>query len=236
MKPQVWLVRLWAPPARLDRLRRLLSPEERERADRFVFDRLRPPFIVAHAALRIVVARALGADPTALRFTKGQYGKPRLRDTALELNLSHSGDWAMIALGHEHPVGVDIEGIHPPRVSPGMIEAVTSTTERAAFEAMPPERRAEPFFRLWVRKEAVIKALGTGLSRPLDSIDVPLGPEAPADGVVLRPEPDPRLRSWLWDLAAPLGYFGALVVRQPRDQTPLPPEPVQVLTLDELDA
>lgn len=227
MRPQLWLVRLWAPPERLAQLRRVLSDDERAQADRFVFDRLRPPFIVAHAALRILLARTLDADPAALHFCKGEFGKPRLRDAPLEFNLSHAGEWALVAIGHQHAVGVDIEGIHPRRVSPGMIDTVTSTTERAAFAALDPARRIVPFFRLWVRKEAVIKALGTGLSRSLHSIDVPLGPRAPRDGIVLRPAPEPGVRWWLWDLSAPLGYFAALVVRQPEGEDPLAPEPIE---------
>ncbi|MCA9707377.1 MAG: 4'-phosphopantetheinyl transferase superfamily protein [Myxococcales bacterium] len=234
MRPQLWLVRLWAPPERLVQLRALLSAQEREQADRFAFDRLRPPFIVAHAALRILAGRALGADPAGLRFAKGPFGKPHLVDARLPLNLSHAGDWGLVALGHRHEVGVDIEAIHPARVTAGMVRMVTSTGERATFDAMDPARWAAPFFRLWVRKEAVIKALGTGLSRPLDSIDVPLAPEAPPDGIVLRPEPEPGVRSWLWDVPAPTGYFAALVVRQPRDEPPRPPEPVRMLTPDAL--
>lgn len=234
MNPQIWLVRLWAPPSMLDPLRDLLSEQERERAAAFVFDWLRPPFIVAHAALRVLAGRALGVDPGSLRFEKGRFGKPGLVGAPLELNLSHSGEWAMIALGYDAPLGVDIEAIVPDRVTPGMIDMVTSTTERAQFAAMDPARTAAPFFRLWVRKEAVIKALGTGLSRALDSIDVPLEPEAPRDGIVLRPVPEPGMRWWLWDLDAPLGYCAALVVQQPEGEPPRPPGAVQLLSLDAL--
>lgn len=235
MRPTLWLVRLWAPPQRLVRLRRLLSAQERARADRFVFDRLRPPFIVAHAALRTVAGRTIGAPPQSLRFGKGEFGKPHLLDVPLEFNLSHSGEWGLIALGFDHPVGVDIEAIAPRRISDGMIESVTSTTERAGFAALPPARVPATFFRLWVRKEAVIKGLGTGLTRRLSTIDVPLVAEAPRDGIVLRPPPRDDMRWWLWDVSAPLGYMAALVVRQPRDEDPLLPQEVQILSLDELD-
>ncbi len=235
MRPALWLVRLWAPPERLVRLRRLLSDEERARADRFVFDRLRPPFIVAHAALRILAGKTIGAPPPSLRFEKGEFGKPRLLDAPLELNLSHSGEWGLIALGFDHPVGADIEAIAPRRISDGMIESVTSTTERALFAALPPARVTASFFRLWVRKEAVIKALGTGLTRRLSTIDVPIDPDAPRDGIVLRPPPRDDMRWWLWDVSAPLGYLAALVVQQPRGEDPLPPQEVRFLSLDELD-
>jgi 4'-phosphopantetheinyl transferase len=141
----------------------------------------------------------------------------------------------MIAIGHRHPVGVELEAIAPLRASPDMIRAVTSTAERAAFAALPAREHAISFFRLWVRKEAVIKALGTGLSRPLDTIDVPLSADAPPGGVVLRPAPSPDLRLWLWDVPAPLGHLAALVVGQPRDEPPRPPGPLGWLGLDDLD-
>lgn len=245
MKPALWLVPLWAPADRQVRLEAMLEPHERERLERFAFPWLRTRYAVAHAALRTVAARCLGRSATALRWTLGPHGKPWLPGTGLELNLSHAGDWGMIAVSDRHPVGVDIEAITPDRASPDMIRAVTSTAERAAFAGLPAREHAVAFFRLWVRKEAMIKALGTGLSRPLDTIDVPLGAEAPADGVVLRPsdadararggEPAPAHRWWLWDVPAPLGHLAALVVGQPEHEPPQPPGPLAWLGLDDLD-
>jgi 4'-phosphopantetheinyl transferase len=235
MTPELWLVPLWAPPACQARLEAMLEPSEREQLERFAFPWLRTRYAVAHAALRTIAARHLDTEPTALRWSAGPQGKPFLPGTALELNLSHTGDFGMIAVGHRHPVGVDIEAIAPGRASPDMIRAVTSTTERAVFAALPPREHAVTFFRLWVRKEAVIKALGTGLSRRLDSIDVPLGADAAPDGVVLRPVPAPGLRWWLWDVPAPLGHLAALVVGQPEHEPPRPPGPLGWLGLDDLD-
>jgi 4'-phosphopantetheinyl transferase len=233
--PELWLVHLWAPPACQARLEARLEPDERERGARFAFPWLRTRHAVAHAALRTIAARQLGRPPATLRWATGPYGKPYLADASLELNLSHAGDWGMIAVGHRHPVGVDIEAISPGRAGPEMIRAVTSSVERAAFARLPAREHAIAFFRLWVRKEAVIKALGTGLSRALDTIDVPLGAEAPPDGVVLRPVPTPGVRWWLWDVPAPLGHLAALVVGQPEHEPPQPPGPLGWMTLADLD-
>lgn len=243
MTPELWLVPLWAPPQRQARLEVMLEPHERERLERFVFPWLRTRYAVAHAALRTIAARHLGCERAALRWSAGPQGKPWLPGTGLELNMSHAGDWGMIAVGHRHPVGVDVEAITPDRASPELIRAVTSTAERAAFAALPAHEHAVAFFRLWVRKEAVIKALGTGLSRPLDTIDVPLAAEAPPAGVVLRPsqadahahDVPPALRWWLWDVPAPLGHLAALVVGQPEHEPPQPPGPLGWLGLDDLD-
>lgn len=236
MTPSLWLVHLWAPPEREARLRELLCANERERMSRFAFPWLTNRFAVAHAALRVIAARHGAGPPATQRWTKGPHGKPSLVGVSprLELNLSHAGDWGLVAVGHDRSVGVDIEAIVPRRVSPEMIRMVTSSTERAAFDTMTEPARSAAFFRLWVRKEAVIKALGTGLARRLDTIDVPLQVEASPGGVVLRP-PSPGERLWLWDLPAPLGYLAALVVRQPEDEPMRAPGPMQWISLDELD-
>ncbi len=234
MTPALWLVPLWAPPDRQAVLEAMLDPHEQERLRQFAFPWLRTRYAVAHAALRTVAARCLGTAPTDVRWATGPYGKPFPAGSGLELNLSHAGDWGMIAVGHRCPVGVDIEAIVPGRAGPEMIRAVTSTAERAAFAALPVREHPRAFFRLWVRKEAVIKALGTGLSRPLDTIDVPLAAEAPPGGVVLRPSPAPGVRWWLWDVPAPLGHLAALVVGQPEGEPPRPPGSPEWLTLDDL--
>jgi 4'-phosphopantetheinyl transferase len=234
-EPALWLVHLWAPPEVEARLEARLEPSERDRAARFVFPWLRTRHVVAHAALRTVAARVLQRPPAALRWATGPYGKPYLPDADLELNMSHAGDWAMIAVGHRNAVGVDLEAIRPERAGPEMVRAVTSSAERATFARLPAHAHAIAFFRLWVRKEAVIKALGTGLSRALDTIDVPLGAAAPPDGVVLRPAPAPGLRWWLWDVPAPLGHLAALVVAQRQHEPPRPPGPPGWLTLADLD-
>jgi len=226
------------------RLEALLEPHEREQAARFAFPWLRTRYVVAHAALRTLAARHLGRPPASLRWARGPHGKPQLPGTDLELNLSHAGDWGLVVVTRRDPVGVDLEPIVPARVDASMIRAVTSTAERAAFASMPAHEQVIAFYRLWVRKEAVIKALGTGLSRALDTIDVPLGAEAPPDGVVLRshgaeasglpPSPAPTLRWWLWDVPAPTGHLAALVVGQPEGEPPRPPGPLGWLTLDDL--
>ncbi|MCX4241459.1 4'-phosphopantetheinyl transferase family protein [Paraliomyxa miuraensis] len=232
--PGAWLVHLWAPPEREARLLRLLSEDDRQRCARFVFPWLETRFAVAHAALRVIASRHGAGPPSQQRWTKGPHGKPALVDSAFEINLSHAGDWALVAVSHDGPVGVDIEALAPERVSPGMVKTVTSELERAAFATLCEPQHSAAFFRLWVRKEAMLKALGTGLTRRLGTIDVPLQTEAPPDGVVLRP-PVPGRRPWLWDLPAPLGYLAAMVVLQPEGEPARPPGPLQWLSLDDLD-
>jgi len=225
---------LEAPPACVARLRRVLSVRELERAERFVFDRLRPPFIIAHAALRILLGRSLNRDPSRLHFEEGRYGKPFLAGRPVEFNLSHTGDRCLIAISERYPVGVDIERVELDRVEEGVLDIVTSPGERAAFQAMGAADRVMSFFRLWVRKEAVIKSFGAGLARRLDSISVPLGVHAPNDGVVLRPPPSPNTCCWLWDVEVPRSYVGAVVLLQPNGVEAVVPRGMQAVEVEAL--
>jgi len=234
LNPRVWLVRLRASPRQVQRLRGVLSDAERRRESNFAFERLRPPFVIAHAALRILLARQLGRAPSGLTFCEGPYGKPYLADRALEFNLSHSGSWALVAVDGHESLGVDIEAVEPRRVTLGLIRSVCSPRERAQFDRLTDELRVAAFFRLWTRKEAAIKALGMGMSQPLETIDVPLGPTAPPNGVTMHPDADRGVQWCLWDLAVPAGYRAALVVRQAPGTPPRPPGPVERVEITEL--
>jgi len=166
--------------AHLDRRRAYLSVDERANADRFVHEEHRRAFIHARGGCRAILAAETKNDPTALRFVRGPYGKPRLEtathDHALQFNLSHSGGLACLALHPYAQVGVDIEAHRP--VEKDLPEHYFSPNERAEIAALPAELWTEAFFNCWTRKEAVIKALGFGLSMPLDAFDVSLAPQA----------------------------------------------------------
>ncbi len=186
----------------------VLSPDERQRAARFVHPHHADRFRAAHAALRHAVSAYAGVPAAALRFAAGPFGKPRLDPPGVAFNLSHSGDWALIALARAAAVGVDIE---QPRPIPDHAELARRTfapAEAAALEALAPDDRLPGFFRCWTRKEAVVKALGTGLSTPLDRFVVPVG-TAPGPYAIIGP--------WsgeitLLPLDLPHGLAGAVAV------------------------
>lgn len=167
-------------------LESILDEEERERAGRFVFAHDRRRYQVAHAALRLILAHYLDEDPRALRFERGTHGKPRLAHVLtsdLEINLSHSGERALIAVARAREVGVDIE-VHRPDVDiHALAPHVLSTAEQCALAAMQPENRRAAFFRAWARKESFVKAIGEGLTCPLSSFDMSLDEEV--DSAVL---------------------------------------------------
>jgi len=180
----VWFARLDRTPARLTRMRTILSPDETARADRFYMDVHRNRFIAARALLRDLLASYLGQPPEAIRFEYNEWGKPALAPglTAIDLrfNLSHSQDLAMYAFVLERDVGVDLEIIRAEVANERVAENFFSRREVETLRALPREHQVEGFYNCWTRKEAYVKARGPGLSIELDSFDVSLAPGAEA--------------------------------------------------------
>lgn len=199
----VWATALDRPPATLERLGRLLTDDETARAKRFVFARDRRRFVVARGVLRELLGAYLGRAPGAIRFVYGAAGKPALApplDAAgLEFNVSHSDEIALYAVGLYRPVGADVEQVRALDDLEALAERNFSRAERRALFALPLTQRLAGFFACWTRKEAFIKALGEGLSHPLDAFTVSLAPGEPARFVEIGGEAGDAER---WTLAA----------------------------------
>ncbi len=130
----------------------------------------------------------------------------------LRFNLSHSHDCALLALAQGREVGVDIEYARPLEDADLIATQFFSQAERDALFALPPEQKQAAFYRCWSRKEGVIKALGLGLSMPLDSFDVTLAPDAPAQLLAMRDATASATAWTLYDLPPVAGFATALVV------------------------
>ena len=207
----VWRACLAYPPA--GPLHAVLSQDECDRVARFRSEQSRTRFVVAHAALRGVLARYLEAAPTDLRFTKNHYGKPALAGEEVQFNLSHADDMAAIAVTRSSEVGVDIERIRPGVEGEEIARRFFSPREVEAFLALPPGEREAAFFRCWTRKEAFIKAVGEGFSFPLDQFDVAFAPEEPPAILSIRGRSDEASRWTLAEFPVPEGYLAAVAVR-----------------------
>ena len=203
----VWLIPLPDDGRIPGGVARNLSAEEAARAARFIFERDRARFTVAHSALREILARYTGEAAEAMVLLAAEKGKPYLAEHPdIRFNLSHSGSWAMVAVAHKRELGVDIECIRRERSTDGIAERFFAPAEVRELKDTAEERRVPAFFACWSRKEAYIKARGEGLGIPLDSFEVSLGEEA-----VLRKAED-RERWSMCSLRAPAGYAAALVV------------------------
>ena len=184
----------------------VLSPDERERAARFHFDRDRRRFVRCRTLLRQLIAQSLGCDAAAPAFRYNAYGKPEL--DGIHFNVSHSANLAVIALT-QVPIGIDVETVDPKAEVMSLARTAFSADECAELAALPEEERVPAFFRGWTRKEAYLKLLGTGFSLPSDSFTVSLAAEP------LTFLGDYALR----DLAVPPGF--ACAIAGPRGM-PLP--------------
>jgi 4'-phosphopantetheinyl transferase len=196
-------------PSALDEA--LLDEDERARAMRFVRPRDRRRFVLAHAALRLFLARCLDVHPPAVRYESGIHGKPRLAPTlpALEFNLSHSGGVGVLAVARDRPVGVDVEELRDLPDALSIAAAHFSAAEREALRSLPPDEQRGAFFRGWTRKEAVVKASGEGLGRALDSFEVDLAPSS-MKALTRFDGRDGEVAGWsLRELTAPTGYEAA---------------------------
>ncbi|MEP7075448.1 MAG: 4'-phosphopantetheinyl transferase superfamily protein [Acidobacteriota bacterium] len=144
----------------------LLSDDEKHRAERFVFARNKEYFITGRGTLRKVLGGYLDKSPEALRFSLRHYGKPDLSNgnSHLRFNVSHSHGMAVIAVALNREVGVDIEFVNFDFDVSSVARNVFSAGEYLRFEALSPNGQVLAFFAAWTRKEALLKALGDGLS------------------------------------------------------------------------
>ena len=189
-----------------------LSADEAERAARFRFEVDKNRFIVSHGVLRNILGRYLHLDPAELTFSVNQYGKPALDNSALEFNLSHSGDFALIAITQGRKIGVDVERIRQGISSHVIAQQYFSKAEVAELQSLPIDQRESAFFICWTRKEAYIKAQGLGLALPLESFDVSLTPGQPAILRATRPDEKEAARWTLRSLDVDPNYAGAIAV------------------------
>lgn len=142
-----------------------LDEAENARAARFHFERDRLRYRASHTALRHLLGLHTRQDPAALRFVAGPYDKPHLAaPDAPAFNMSHSGRWALIGIGDRLPIGVDIEDPRPMDDLMPLAERNFSAGEYRALSALPASERLDAFLRCWTRKEACLKAVGSGLS------------------------------------------------------------------------
>lgn len=172
----VWLVTLDAPQSVVDALRINLSPDELERAAKFVFERHRHRFIVGRACLRILLGGYLGRPPAKLEFHYGPCGKPELAhresQTGLRFNLAHSKSTALVGVASKQEIGIDVEHWRNMTDGKDIAERFFAREEIEQLNSLQPERWQQGFFACWTRKEAYIKARGEGLSVPLNEFAI----------------------------------------------------------------
>jgi 4'-phosphopantetheinyl transferase len=163
-------------PEELDAAGARLSGDERARRDRFLSDRHRRDFVLAHDLLRRSLSRYRDVAPPQWRFETTDNGRPLLSgpaapdgDGALSFNLSHTDGVVACAVARDLPLGVDVERLDGARDVERLAELCFSPRELAALRCCGDGARAR-FFELWTLKDAKVKAIGAGLTQALDAI------------------------------------------------------------------
>ena len=207
----IWGVHLPAVKEKLDRLHTVLCPAEQQKAARFYRTADRQASIAARGALRVLLSGYTGIPPAELAFGHSENGKPFLDvpqaalPSNISFNISHSGEWVVLAIGRNRCIGVDIEQI---RRGPDILAIASRYFSPGELERIQTaEDRHAAFFRLWSRKEAYIKACGSTLFRELSSFEVPSG--------------DGEKEGWyFYELEAGSKYAAAVVTDHPAPHIP----------------
>ena len=203
----VWLFSLNQPSTQLDKMKKLLSSDELARAERIIQQSAGKQYIAAHGILRILLSRYLNKKPEEVVIKQDINGKPLLSDhldiiseqatnpslstngnePTLNFNLSHSHETGLIAISADRAVGVDIEYLKREFEYLKIAKRFFSPTEYEVLQNTPGPLQKNAFFSGWCRKEAILKALGTGISGGLGDFDVSLSTE-PHTEIIKLPE------------------------------------------------
>lgn len=212
----IWRTGLVLPNPTLNLLASTLSPDERQRASSFRFDRHRDRYVAGRGAIRSLLGRYLACAPHEIQFVYGAHGKPEVfhpkRGSRLRFNLAHSADLALFALCHDRRIGIDLERKRALADMTQLVSRNFSARESATWRSLPQRERTSAFFNCWVRKEAFVKAVGEGLSYPLQDFDVTLSPGDIPDLTAVSGDVE-LARKWsLFEISVAPDYAAAVVV------------------------
>jgi phosphopantetheinyl transferase len=160
--------------ASLIRYESVLHEEERKRSAAYCFDHLRRDFIIGRVLLRTLLGHFMKIHPKNIVFSYGKYGKPHVLNKTgqpgLFFSVSNTTGMLVIALTADETVGVDMEQFDKANVERGLLEHSLSPLELACCDKTEGQG-SKPFFHYWCRKEAYLKAIGSGLTDNLPAID-----------------------------------------------------------------
>jgi 4'-phosphopantetheinyl transferase len=207
---------LAVPPLELEALWLVLPGAERDQVDRFLTEEARRRFVVRRAMRRRILAFHLGCAPEEVRVAETACGQPYLfhppRSPGLCFSASHSAESCLVALAWGRRIGVDIERHRPLDGDLAAVIRCFAAEEQEAFDALPAADRARAFFDCWTRKEAFLKALGLGLSLPLDRFVVSVRPDEPAALRAVAKDPGAPDRWAMFSLDLGRGWSGTVVI------------------------
>jgi len=155
-----------------------LSTDEQERLQRYRRATDRDRFLCSRGGLRYLLASYLQQPPANLQLQYGIQGRPAVASASVPLhfNVAHSGDWVIWAFSRCQWIGVDVEVLQPRQRLRSLIQKYLTPEEQAIIAEEPTTQLAK-FLSIWTVKEAHLKAVGLGLSYPLQQVQVALHPK-----------------------------------------------------------
>lgn len=189
-----------------------ISPGESATALRFHRRQDAVRHVVGRALTRVLLARELGITALTEEFSTNAWGKPMLPASGLEFNISHSGRFVWTAVGRMGALGIDVERVEA-TADHHDLSRIFHPAECSTIRTLPAQAARDAFHRCWTRKEAVVKAIGEGLSRPLSAFRV-LTDVAPVDW--LAEPPLTSAKGWTCiDLPSAAGYHASFAAMSP---------------------
>ncbi len=174
---QVWVIRLIGQTA--EAWRAVLTIAEWEKAMRFRYPADQIRSAATRGVLRTLVGEYLSVPTTEIAFVENANGKPSVAGKPIEFNVSHSGDYALLAFSSRSPIGADVERIKGGRVVGDLAARVLSPAEYQRFSSLTESEQRQTFFQIWTLKESVLKGIGSGLSIAPERIEIAFHPENP---------------------------------------------------------
>ena len=158
------LEKLWPP----------LSNQEKMQAEKFINKPLRDRYVMSHGLLRYLLSFYIGSEPHEIQYSVNPFGKPFLKESSsrVQFNMSHSKDYAAYIIALDCQVGIDIEWKDKSINFEEISDFVLSPGETNSFHKLTPEEKFQTFYDIWTKKEAIVKAVGEGLSYPIKTIEI----------------------------------------------------------------
>jgi 4'-phosphopantetheinyl transferase len=194
----------------------VLSPDEQQRKASYYFERDQRRYASTRGLLRHALGGYLGIAARDVHFQYLERGKPVLHtahESNIQFNLSHSGDLAYLVFALDVRIGVDVQAVEPLEHMEGVAQTVCTLQELYRWNTLPEQDQLHTLIRTWVRKEAVVKTSGAGMSFDLHKLDVQT--QTPRWVSPLPGQRDPLANWRIVDLDAPDGYLAAVSMESP---------------------
>jgi 4'-phosphopantetheinyl transferase len=210
----IWLIRYDRAEGLLKESENILSDEEKQRARRFHFKIDRERFSITRSLLKKILGKIISIPAQEIQFNFNKHGKPVLTEPfqKIQFNVSHSGNLGMIAIS-DTPIGVDVEQFRKEMTTADIAKRFFSKVEVEEFLKLNEDEKLQGFFNCWTRKEAFIKAIGKGLSLPLNTFDVTLRPTEPARLLAVRYKNEVANDWTLTNIKVENGYAAAFIIK-----------------------